>query len=320
MLTLLSVTAALAVTGGLVLAAPAPAGEGPTSYATLTAQGPAVWEPSDYDGSALTSDAPDGHDLPVVHGVYVYASDQPSRFADYAAYFQAEQRRASAFLTSATGMAFRWDERTATDGRVLHDITVVRSKANFKTLSGSRQFSLVKDALTKAGLNEADKKYYVWLDAKSEYCGQAQVLYDAQRSAANKANGTSIAISYRPTGSEEKYADVGGWCNPVLHELSHGLGAVATHMPNYYSGGHCDDDAQDVMCVPSASPGGKVDPTRPRTYDGGNDDYLDPAADLAVSDGGKLGWWTVNLSRFLCPRSVTDPSVPDCTRANTPTY
>lgn len=319
MLKLLSVSCALVVTGGLALAAPATEPVA-TSYATLTAQGTAQWQPSDYDGQVWTQDAPDRHELPVVHGVYVFPSDRPSRFADYAAYFQAEQRRASAFLTSATGMAFRWDERSDAQNRVLHDITVVRAKANLKSLSGTRQFSLVGEALKAAGLTDPDKKYYVWLDAMSEYCGQGQSPYDAVRGPQNKAEASTYAVSYRPNTTDPRYSGPGGWCNPVLHELSHGLGAVATHMPHYYSGGHCNDDAQDVMCVPSASPGGVVNPDRPRTYDGGNDDYLDPAADLAVTDGGKLGWWTVNLSRFLCPRSTADARTPDCTQPNSPAY
>jgi hypothetical protein len=318
-LKLLTVSTALVAAAGLALASPAPA-RVPTSAATLTTQGPAQWTTADYDGVALTKDAPDLDELPAVHGVYVYPSDQPSRFADYAAYFQAEQRRASSFLVSATGMAFRWDERRSADGtRLLHDITVVRSKATLRSLSSTRQFSLVGDALKAAGLTDPDKKYYVWLDAKSENCGQAQGMYDQVRGPQNKAEASSYAVSYRPNTTDPLYSGPGGWCNPVIHELSHGLGAVNPSSPNYDSGGHCKDDPQDILCTISSSPG-TYDRDAPRTYDYGNDDYLDPAADVRIDDPRTLRFWTVNLSRFLCPRSAADKTVPDCAQPNRPQY
>lgn len=316
---------ALVVAGAVVAATGSPAvpvapSSEVSTHGAEIGTAPVTWTAADYDGVALTADAPDLNDLPKVHGVYIHASDQPSNFVEFAAAFQAEQRRASQFMTNATGMAFRWDERQSADGRLLHDITVVKSKANLSRLSGSSQFSLVGDALKQAGLTDPNKKYYVWLDADSAYCGQGQGLYDAARSFDNAANGTSYSVSYR-IGSP--YEAIGGWCNPVLHELMHNMGAVASHMPNYYGGGHCDDDANDVMCQIDVSPGGAIDRERSRTLDGGrdgvgNDDYLDPAADLADTTGATLSWWTVNLSRFLCPRSATDPSVPDCSVANLP--
>ena len=35
--------------------------------------------------------------------------------------------------------------------------------------------------------------------------------------------------------------------------------------------------------------------------DYGNDDYWDPAADPFSTSSAKLGWWTINLSKFVCP-------------------
>jgi hypothetical protein len=258
-LKLLTVSTALVAAAGLALASPAPA-RVPTSAATLTTQGPAQWTTADYDGVALTKDAPDLDELPAVHGVYVYPSDQPSRFADYAAYFQAEQRRASSFLVSATGMAFRWDERRSADGtRLLHDITVVRSKATLRSLSSTRQFSLVGDALKAAGLTDPDKKYYVWLDAKSENCGQAQGMYDQVRGPQNKAEASSYAVSYRPNTTDPLYSGPGGWCNPVIHELSHGLGAVNPSSP---TAAVTARTTRRTSCAPSAAHPGRTTATR----------------------------------------------------------
>ena len=43
---------------------------------------------------------------------------------------------------------------------------------------------------------------------------------------------------------------------------------------------------------------------RPRSlcaFDYGLDDYWDPVADPTSGSKKKLKWWTVNLSKFLCP-------------------
>lgn len=280
---------------------------------------PAPWSKKDYDGLQLEEDAPDLTDLPTVHGVYVVPSDGPNRFGEFAAYFQAEQRRASRFLTNATGMAFRWDERRSRDGRRLHDITVVRSPFPSSVMAVQDvQFELVGRALADAGLTDPDKKYYVWLEADSTVCGQGETPLERRRHPDNLANGSSYAVSYRV--DLERYAEVGGFCNPVLHEMMHGLGAVAPFAPHSYSGGHCNDDPNDVMCLISASPGGKIDRSRSRTLDSGNDDYLDPVADLKDRTGEMLDFWTANLSRFLCPRSLRNARVPDCAQPNDPEY
>lgn len=280
---------------------------------------PQTWSAADYDGVALTTDAPDTTDLPTVHAVYMHPADRPSVFDQYAASFQAEHRRASAFLTTAAGMAFRWDKRTSSDGRVLDDITVVKSRYKHATLAGASGFSYVGEALKQAGLTDPDKKYFVWLDVRSDragLCGQSQAAPDARRAADNAAQRSTYAVAYKV--DNERYASNGGFCNPVLHELLHGTGAVAEHMPHYYEGGHCNDDANDVMCTIGASPGGALDPSRSRTLDGGNDDYLDPAADLADTTGATLPHWTVNLSRFWCPPSAADETQPDCGQPNEP--
>ena len=288
----------------------------------------ATWKASEYDGKAFTTNQPDLNDLPKVHAVYMHASDAPSRFGELAAYFQAENRRANTLLTPGTGMAIRWDEREATDGRrrLVQDITVVKAAATTTALSSKKQFGLVGNALAAAGLNDPNTKYMVYVDANSTTCGQSQAPSDTQRSAANAANGTTYSIAY--AGNDPAIG--GGFCNPILHELTHAFGGVLSAAPHYVRGAHCNDDGNDVMCNASTS-ATPFSADRPRTYDGpnviggaGNDDYLDPAADLAnvgkAGATGKLGYWAVNLSRFMCPRSAKDASVPDCSMPNDPTY
>ena len=258
------------------------------------------WDTTQHDGVALATDAPDLTTLPTIHAIYLYPSNAPNRFAQLAAKFQHDARRASSFLHSLTGRSLRFDERAdsrAAYATPIHDVSVLKSKYNDKKLGGSTQFNLVRDEITARGFNKPNKKYLVWVDAGSSWCGQSQMPADPQRSPANKAEGTTVSTVYRyndPASAE------GGFCSGVvvLHELTHALGAVQTTAPNW-AGGHCDDWGNDVMCTASTAP--PYDPALGMHYDYGNDDYWDPAADPNSGSTAKLGWWTTNLSRFVCP-------------------
>jgi hypothetical protein len=282
----------------------------------LTALRSMPWDPSQYDGVALTADAPDPTTLPTVHAVYLYPSDAPNRFGQYAAMFQRDARRASGFLEDSFGRAIRWDERIGSDGMTPYlDISVIRSKYPTKRLGGGQQFSLVRTELSARGFTNPNKKYLVWLDAPSSFCGQSEAPIESARGPANAAERRTVSAIYRyypPTDAN------GGFCSPVLHELAHAMGAVQPSAP-HYEAGHCNDNGNDLLCrmastIPyDAALGGFY-------YDYGNDDYWDPAADPRSGSSVKLGWWTVNLSRFLCPPAPTpDPSGAaraDCTRPN----
>jgi hypothetical protein len=278
-------------------------------------QSPA-WDPSQYDGELRSADAPDLTALPTVHAVYVYPSDGRSRFLQFAAMFQRDARRASAILDTSVGRAIRWDERYNAGTRYL-DITVVKSKSTLKRLGSSQQFGLVKQDLSANGLTNAGKKYLVWLDAPSSYCGQSDAPVDAVRSAANKAEARTVSVIYRYYQYDVNSAN-GGFCAPVLHELAHSMGAVQPSAP-HYAGGHCNDNGNDLLCfsqstIPyDANLGGYY-------FDYGNDDYWDPAADPTSGSTQRLAWWTVNLSRFICPptaNSETGALRADCGSANT---
>ena len=281
---------------------------GQVAAETYEVDAPAPWTPSQYDGRALSADAADGTTLPTVHAIYLYPSDGANRFAQFAAMFQADARATADRLY---GRAVRFDERLGGDGVTPYlDITVIRSKNTTKRLSGNRQYQMVRDELVAKGFNKPNKKYAVWLDAPSQYCGESQIYQDTQRTPANPNERTGIAIVYRPYATGDP--TTGGFCRgrTLLHELGHNMGAVQTVAPNIYlsSGPHCDDSAEDVMCY---RPPGVPDTGGP-VFDYGTDDYWDPAAS-GTGLTTKLGWWTVNLSRFLCPTS-------GCASPNDPAY
>ena len=279
---------------------------------------PADWVPADYDGQAFAKDQTDLTSLPKVHAVYVHASDQQSRFAALAHTFQGQARRQSRALTRISGRALRLDDRLDASGRPLLDITVIRSRSTTKALGGSRQFGLVSDDLGRAGLTDPNKKYLVWVDAPSTVCGQSTAPGDAVRSPANRAEARTVSTITRYYAPSTP--DTGGFCAPILHELGHAMGAVLPSAP-HHTAGHCNDNGNDYLCLSaSAIP---YDPAVGRYFDYGNDDYWDPAADPFSGSQAKLAWWTVNLSRFLCPPATPfDPSAPaaDCAQPSRPGY
>lgn len=257
----------------------------------------APWAASEWDEAEFTADQPDSTALPTVHAVYLHPLDQPSRFQEFAAMLQADARDASKKLADLYGRGIRWDERTGAGGASYVDITVVRSAMTTAELAAPQwQFNAVYSELFRVGLNKPNKKYAVWLDAPSTFCGQAMLSQDRRRRASNGNELTSLAIVYRKGAP----VDVdGGFCRgrTLLHELGHAMGALQEGAPNAFDGAHCADSAEDVMCY--APPA--LNDTGRQEFDYRNDDYWDPAANPALGSSTKLPWWTVNLSRFICP-------------------
>jgi hypothetical protein len=222
---------------------------------------------------------------------------------------------------AAFGMGLRFDERLdrngtlGPDGRVRRviDFTVLRSRTTTKRMSDGGQWKVVNDELKTAGLTNASKKYLVWVDApQSDYCGMSTLPAGTARAASHPANGrtvSSINRYYDPADAN------GGFCSPVVHEMLHSMGAVQAAAP-HYSAGHCNDGTNDILCAKLAT----YDPSLGFYIDYGNDDYWDPAADPDAGSTAKLGWWTVNLNRFLCPPAAPGARVADCAKANQPAY
>lgn len=259
----------------------------------------ADWSTSEWDGQANRSDQPDVTTGPQIHAVYVYPARSASRFLDFAAMFQADARQANALLTNTRQRALRFDERLGADNSTRYlDITVFQSKYRARQLSGSNQFSLVANELAASPeFNKPNKKYVVWLDAGSKYCGQGTLYHDTRRTQDNPNNGRTTGIVYRPHSTSN---GEGGFCRgrTLLHELGHNMGALQVAAPSSFDDAHCNDSAEDVMCYTSAT----SNDTGPAVFDYGSNDYWDPPAPSPA-----LPWWTVNLSRFVC-----DPAAGTC--------
>ncbi|MEA2517467.1 MAG: hypothetical protein QOG16_1305 [Actinomycetota bacterium] len=271
----------------------------------------APWNTADYDNQLLTSDAkPDQTSLPTFHAIYMYPRDGVNRFSQYAAMFQADARQASQRLRDWYGRGVRWDERSCTlasGTTTCLDITIIKSSSRSSQLAGN-PFSAVDRELSKV-IKDTTKKYVVWLDTPyAGACGQGHLYQDTRRSSANYNERRTLAIIYRPYDDDAE----GGFCRgrTLLHEMGHNMGAVQIVSPRAFDGAHCNDSAEDVMCYKDAA--NNLD-TGPAVFDYMNNDYWDPIADPTSGSTAKLTWWTVNLSKFICPTA-------GCQAANTPQY
>ncbi len=209
----------------------------------------APWSASQWTGGTQTADVADDTTLPQFHAIYLYPSNATSRFTQFAAMIQADARQASNRL-NGLGKAVRWDTR---GGGALIDITVVRSSNTAKRLGSGNQFTLVKNEIASKGFTKANKKYIVWLDAGSSYCGQGELYQDTRRTAANSSELKTTAIVYRPYPTNDP--TTGGFCRgrTAMHEMGHNLGAIQKVAPHAFDGAHCNDSAEDVMCYTSAT-------------------------------------------------------------------
>jgi hypothetical protein len=241
------------------------------------------------------------------HAVYAYPADRPSRLAALGAQLQQDAFGASAALEQQYGRAIRFDVGTPC-GQGQLDISAVRlpfteaQLTTLTTMSHTATFDAVAAALRQRGFGVAGNEeglaelvarkenYVLWLDGPSppRSCGQGTALLDSTRSDTNLNNfGGKLAMIFR---------DGSGFCgaNVVRHEIGHNLGALQPDAPNTTDGVHCNDAFEDTMCGVESPKivGGDFNGLY---FDFGNDDYWDPP------NGSPLGWWTLNLSRFVCP-------------------
>jgi hypothetical protein len=197
-----------------------------------------------------------------------------------------------------------------TPGQPCLDISSVKAKSK-RSAFASNAFSTVQREMDRLFKNNT-KKYVVWLDAPyTGACGQGHLYQDTRRTSANYNQGRTLAVIYRPYDDDAE----GGFCRgrTLLHEMGHNMGAIQQVAPNAYDGAHCDDSVEDVMCYKNdVTPAGAGD-TDFGTFDYNNDDYWDPAADPSSGSELTLPWWTVNLSKFICPAAAGCESPKDPT-------
>jgi hypothetical protein len=239
------------------------------------------------------------------HAIYAIPADAPNQFGRYASLIHRDALAASQMIERQYARAIRYDMGTVCGPEYL-DISIVRLKqttAELQALATARSGTLnaVSQSLDAAGfevikagepLSRAELRrtnWVVWLDgpAPPNTCGEAMLYDDHTRSESNLNNlAGKVAVIYQYDGA---------FCGPntVRHEITHTLGAVVSAATSYDGTGHCRDAIEDTMCAPGA-PQRADGSYYGLFFDYGNDDYWDPA-------GGTLSWWTVNLSRFLCP-------------------
>ena len=241
------------------------------------------------------------------HAIYAHPADRPSRLAAMGAELQQSAFGASALIEREYGRAIRFDVGTPCGPGQL-DISEVRlpyTEGQLAALAAAdyaATFDAVGAALRQRGFtvapNDASadqlaaltENYLVWLDGPGppRSCGQGTALLDNTRSQTNLNNlGGKLALIFRD-GRDFCGDDV------VRHEIGHNLGALQPDAPHTTDGVHCNDAYEDTMCewqAPKLADG----PFNGLYFDYGNDDYWDPP------QGAPLGWWTLNLSRFICP-------------------
>lgn len=286
--------------------------------ATYSVDNHEPWLACQYDKQAPTGDAADLSNLaglPQVHAIYVYPAKTTPRFTQFAPMFQADARQSSRLLQTL-GRDVRWDLRAGTETcsnpagapTTLLDITVFQSSYTARQLSTDRQFNLVANELAaSAKFSAPNKKYVAWLDAGSRYCGQGTLWQDTSRAPSNQSEvNRTTGIVYRPYSTTD--GATGGFCRgrTLLHELGHNLGAVQRVAPNAFDGAHCDDDNNDTMCYTGQATDQVTSPDP--QFDYGKNDYWDPGATKpregdngSPDDGEKLGFWALNLSKYVCP-------------------
>jgi hypothetical protein len=289
---------------------PAPRGLLPALKKARAASAPSVRDslPATWCGSIRSTDdtaARFANGAHRYHGIYVHPADAPNRLRSVAKTLQADAFQASALLERDRGRAIRLDLGTSC-GKQYLDISSVRlgetaGQLPLGAVAGQAVFDAVVrgiDAagfkvLGRAGLANPDS-YIVWFDGPgpSGTCGQGTTYADTRRDAAANVNarGGKVAMVFKLRS--------GDFCNShgLRHEIGHNLGAVQS--PRSVAA-HCEDAQQDTMCLTSAPP---VPATQGPFFDYRNDDYWDPP-------GAALGWWTVNLSPFLCARKTCNVAV-----------
>jgi hypothetical protein len=250
------------------------------------------------------------------HAIYAHSADRGSRLSTLGAQLQQDAFDASSVIERQYGRAIRFDVGTPC-GRGQLDITEVRlpfteaQMAGFAASSHTATFDAVAAVLRAQGFGVSEdteglaeiaartENFLVWLDTPTppRSCGQGTALLDSTRADTNLNNfGGKLAVIFKQ-GRE--------FCGPdvVRHEIGHNLGALQPDAPNTTDGVHCNDAFEDTMCGVESPKivGGDFNGLY---FDYGNDDYWDPPR------GASLGWWTLNLSRFICPDHDCNRPVP----------
>jgi hypothetical protein len=141
-------------------------------------------------------------------------------------------------------------------------------------------FNATITAVQAQGYNLTNRKYLMFVDGATVYCGVGGHIQNDLDSPANPSNG---GPGYGRVDFDKANCNPEDWA--AAHELMHNLGGVQSSAPNWNGKAHCLDDA-DRMCYDQGIPGFVFDPTacpdpdHERLFDCNHDDYFhtEPAA------------------------------------------
>jgi hypothetical protein len=250
---------------------------------------------------------------PAIKVVYVHASDDPDRFAQFADLIQSDARLVtdSVLLASGGARSVRFDVGTACGANYLDVATIALpgTRATYAALPLQRRLERVHSEVVAAlGPSVTPRNVLIYGDelaVEEGVTGVAMRPSDDRPGPDNSANRGGFAGLVLGDGTAEFGTS---HQTTAEHELLHTLGAVQDSAPHATGLGHCWQGV-DVLCYPDGS--GKelvlsCPDAAPTTIDCGSDDYFSPAP----APGSYLAQhWNVNDSVFLCaPAQCMDPS------------
>jgi hypothetical protein len=236
--------------------------------------------------------------------VYVYAADQPDRFAQYASLIQTDAKAIAETVAATSGgrKTLRYD--TGTDGGAGYvDIASVRlpaARAVYASMNAADRSAAVRAAIAPTvRVNGGVAHYAVYADGlygNDWVAGIAQMYYDTSKSASNLNNINGLWAFVWGDGSATFSSS---HRTTLLHEITHTLGGVQPTAPHGTGYGHCSD-VKDVMCYDDGGlkPGQSlVQSCATVQYDCNGEDYFNatPAAGSYLATN-----WNVYDSAFLC--------------------
>ena len=209
----------------------------------------------------------DGEEGKRVVAIYAHPANAPNRYSQYV---DDIQRWASdiddVFVRSAARTGGLRHVRWQTDDAcrvTVENVTLSRS--------GDNTFSNTIDELEAKGYDDANHKYFIWMDA-DVLCGIGTIYPHDQ---AGPGNWNELFTGY-------SRVDTSCWGFAEAHELMHNLGGVQPSAPNATPGYHCTDE-WDFMCYDDDGSGGQSPVVRcsdiglDTEFDCNNDDYFHTA-------------------------------------------
>ena len=233
----------------------------------------------------------DGVSGPRIQLIYARAADVSSRYSSVLPLLEQYAADADDIVNVSAGRVG--------DGRRIRYVTdegCVPQVMNVAlSNTGDDTFSNMISELVGKGLNSAERKYIVFMDAAVGVCGLGQVYLNDRGDSLNP-NNVGRAMYAR--------VDTSCWQHALAHEMLHTMGAVQSSAPNSSGAGHCTDEV-DVMCYKDRSTTVvRQVCDRAGQVDCNNDDYFHPNPSPSSYLDSK---WNVARSRYLAGTDAPPP-------------